>query len=42
MKVLPMIRLIALAAILSLSACNTVQGVGRDITSAGQAIENAL
>ncbi|MFN3662847.1 entericidin A/B family lipoprotein [Yoonia sp.] len=42
MKVFPMIRLIAIAAILGLSACNTVQGVGRDITSAGQAIENAL
>lgn len=42
MKVTPMIRLLALAAFLTLSACNTVQGVGRDITTAGQAIENAL
>ncbi|MBQ2260605.1 MAG: entericidin A/B family lipoprotein [Loktanella sp.] len=42
MKVTLMIRLLALAAVLSLSACNTVQGVGRDLTAAGQAIENAL
>jgi predicted small secreted protein len=37
-----MTRLLAIAAILSLGACNTVQGVGRDITNAGRAIENAL
>ncbi|MDP5086801.1 MAG: entericidin A/B family lipoprotein [Yoonia sp.] len=37
-----MIRLLAIAAILSLAACETVQGVGRDITNAGQAIDNAL
>jgi predicted small secreted protein len=39
---MPMIRLLALVAILGLTACNTVQGVGRDITSAGQAVENAF
>jgi predicted small secreted protein len=37
-----MIRLLALVAILGLSACNTVQGVGRDITSAAQTVENAF
>jgi len=37
-----MIRLLALAAILGLTACNTVQGVGRDITGAAQAVENAF
>jgi entericidin B len=26
---------------ISLSACNTVQGVGKDISKGGQAIENA-
>jgi len=24
-----------------LSACNTIQGVGKDVTKAGEAIENA-
>jgi predicted small secreted protein len=28
-----------LAAMLALSACNTVQGLGRDVQGAGQAIE---
>ncbi|MBQ1202703.1 MAG: entericidin A/B family lipoprotein [Loktanella sp.] len=37
-----MARFIAIAAILSLCACNTVQGVGRDITAAGQAVQNAF
>ncbi len=37
-----MIRILAIAAILGLAACETVQGVGRDITNAGQAIDNAL
>ena len=35
--------LIALiVAILGLAACETVQGVGRDITAAGQAVDRAL
>ena len=29
-----------LAAMLALSACNTVQGLGRDVQGAGQAIES--
>ena len=29
-------------AVLALSACNTVKGVGRDIESAGQADEDAI
>jgi len=37
-----MIRLLAIAAILGLAACETVQGVGRDISNAGQAVENSL
>ena len=28
------------AALLALSACNTVQGVGQDVQSAGEAIES--
>ena len=31
---------ILLAAALALSACNTVQGVGRDVQGAGKAIES--
>jgi predicted small secreted protein len=37
-----LIRLIAIAAILGLSACETVKGVGRDITNAGQAVDNTF
>jgi len=31
-----------LAAMLGLAACETVKGVGRDITNAGQAVDNAI
>lgn len=31
----------ALLALLVLTACNTVQGIGRDVRSAGDAIEDA-
>ena len=37
-----MLRLAATAAVLislTLSACNTVKGVGRDVESAGKAVE---
>lgn len=35
-------RILALiAALVTLSACNTVEGVGQDIKAGGQAIENA-
>lgn len=34
--------LILLTALSALSACETVKGVGRDITNAGQAVDNAL
>ncbi|MFA8443560.1 entericidin A/B family lipoprotein [Yoonia sp.] len=37
-----MTRIALIIAILGLSACETVQGMGRDITNAGQAIDNAL
>jgi len=33
--------LAALCALLCLSACNTVQGIGRDVQRAGNAIERA-
>ena len=32
---------VALLALLVLSACNTVQGIGRDVRSAGDVIEDA-
>lgn len=31
----------ALASVLALSACNTVNGVGKDVKSAGQAVSSA-
>ena len=34
--------LFAVIAALSLSACNTVQGVGKDIQKGGEAIEKAV
>jgi predicted small secreted protein len=37
-----MIRVALILAILGLSACETVKGVGRDITNAGQAVDNQL
>ena len=33
---------ILITAVTALSACETVKGVGRDITNAGQAVDNAL
>ncbi|GCL66188.1 entericidin A/B family lipoprotein [Pseudaquabacterium pictum] len=32
---------IAIAAVLALSACNTIKGVGQDIKKAGETIEGA-
>ncbi|MSU91136.1 entericidin A/B family lipoprotein [Rhodobacteraceae bacterium 2CG4] len=38
-----MMRAVALVLILtSLAACETVKGVGRDVTSAGQALDNTF
>ncbi|MBE0414024.1 entericidin A/B family lipoprotein [Yoonia sp.] len=37
-----MIRFLAIVAILSLTACETVKGVGQDISNAGTAMDNAL
>lgn len=34
--------LIAAISVLSLTACNTIQGVGRDIERAGQGLEDAV
>ena len=33
--------LLAMLAVVSLSACNTIHGVGKDIEKGGQAIERA-
>ena len=35
------VLLLALVSIVSLSACNTIQGVGKDIEKGGKAIERA-
>jgi predicted small secreted protein len=35
-----MIAVAALFAVLGLSACNTIEGMGKDISKAGDAIEN--
>ena len=35
------IIIFAIACLLTLSACNTVQGMGKDIEKGGQAIEKA-
>jgi predicted small secreted protein len=37
-----MTRIAIIIAILGLSACETVQGMGRDISNAGQAIDEAI
>ena len=37
-----MISAMAAASLLVLTACNTVQGVGRDIESVGEAGEDAI
>jgi entericidin B len=34
--------LVAAISVLSLTACNTIQGVGRDIERAGQGLEEAV
>ncbi|MBP7967949.1 MAG: entericidin A/B family lipoprotein [Brachymonas sp.] len=37
-----LVALVAVAAtVLSLAACNTVQGMGKDVKATGQAIEKA-
>jgi predicted small secreted protein len=37
-----MIRLLALAALLALPACETAKGFGQDVSNAGDAISDAL
>ena len=37
-----MIRIALVLAVLGLAACETVQGVGRDITNAGQTLERTF
>ena len=36
-----LIALFSIFAVLGLAACNTVQGVGKDISKAGDAIEDS-
>jgi predicted small secreted protein len=36
-----LINVLALCAVLGLSACNTMQGIGKDISKAGDVIEDA-
>ena len=40
MKTRVLITVAALFAALGLSACNTIEGMGKDISKAGDAIEN--
>jgi len=35
-----MARLLLLAALVALAGCNTVAGVGRDVSAAGSAVSN--
>ncbi len=35
------IAFVAIASVFSLSACNTIHGIGKDIEKGGQAIERA-
>lgn len=35
----PLLAMAAIMAVVSLGACNTVQGVGEDVQATGQAIE---
>ena len=37
-----MVRIILLTTVLALSACETVKGVGRDITRTAEAVDGAL
>jgi len=37
-----MLRIALILTVLGLSACETVKGVGRDITNAGTAIDRSL
>lgn len=37
-----MIRLVVIAAVLALAGCNTIAGVGQDITSLAQGTSGAL
>jgi entericidin A len=41
MKRLTALLLLAMFSIATLSACNTVQGVGKDVQKAGEAVEDA-
>jgi predicted small secreted protein len=38
MRKIPLVA--ALAAILAMAACNTVEGAGKDVSSAGKAVSN--
>jgi predicted small secreted protein len=34
-------KLLLVAALIGLAACNTVEGIGKDVKSAGEAVEKA-
>lgn len=35
------VKLLTLGVVLALTACNTMSGVGKDVSSVGQTLENA-
>ncbi len=35
-------RILLLAALLAVSACNTVEGIGRDISAGARTVKNAI
>lgn len=41
MKILARLTLASLVTVFGLAACNTIEGAGRDIENAGDAIEDA-
>ena len=41
MRIAKFARFTVVAAALAFSACNTVEGVGKDVKSAGEAVEKA-
>ena len=41
MKRMTLLMLLAATAVLALAGCNTIEGAGKDINKAGEAIEGA-
>lgn len=40
-KISPLLAIAAFMGVVSLGACNTVEGVGEDVTAAGAAVDEA-